>query len=396
MLFDGERYGGELFLGEVAGFPRKDSSIFRDDVPHVHESVNSLIASCLADVFDWNILVTLADLAPMLSLLALAVSLLLLLLQMPCVASGEIAKVAEVFMGCETFRQDDLHVMGELGIAAVVLVMVDDGLNFRFVTVEIGNGELHVEVMLFQLIVQNFHVILKAGKCHAVAEQGLDHFFGGEVERVGVALQVSDFLRDGVSIGNDFLNAVVGGRFLSEENSVVLFQAGVTNKTDARRPVVASMVDKAVMSGLTNPIKHTWTEEEKAKARATLGISGGGGTQLYKHEMIMDRTTDDTGDEYFYKITITLPTSQAFAAFVDLMQYLSDNGLQSLFRMYYVRNGGVDERAYYNLISGGYHTNGYNMFPHCTMMDNGTTSVVSLEGFITNWKTFEEYTPIPL
>jgi len=45
----------------------------------------------------------------------------------------------------------------------------------------------------------------------------------------------------------------------------------IADKTHSRKPIVPLTLDYAVMSGLTNPIKHTWTEEQKGSARKTIG-----------------------------------------------------------------------------------------------------------------------------
>lgn len=184
-------------------------------------------------------------------------------------------------------------------------------------------------------------------------------------------------------------------------------ESQIKAKGDTNQVIAPQYLEYAVKAGLIPKSRYTteeyaalltldntWTPEEQAAAQQTLGISSG--TQLYKHELIMDRTTDEYGDEFFYKIVITLPTSQVFEIFNNLIEYLVVNGLQGLFRMYYTRGNGTDVRAYYNLINGGYHTNGYDLFPHCTKMEEGIATIISLQDFITSGKAFEGYTPIPL
>lgn len=198
-----------------------------------------------------------------------------------------------------------------------------------------------------------------------------------------------------------------GGIFIETNGNASLIKASentILTRNTVPQIIASSNIDLALKIAITGKKKVDnvitygnqleLTESEQQSVKDWLGISSG--TQLYKHTMIFDRTTEnEIGDTYYYKIVLLLPKSEPFNDFHDLLNYLGNNGLSSLFQMYYEKSGTVI-KAYYNLINGGYHTLS-NYFTHCTLVEDGNiTNLYSLEGFIITTQTFEEYTPIPL
>lgn len=88
--------------------------------------------------------------------------------------------------------------------------------------------------------------------------------------------------------------------------------AGLEGQYGGYAPVTAERLAYGVKHALINPDKSkapaNWTDEERAKARETLGISGSGGTKLYKHTFeLISKENDENGIVFatgsFYAIT---------------------------------------------------------------------------------------------
>ena len=90
-------------------------------------------------------------------------------------------------------------------------------------------------------------------------------------------------------------------------------------KENVYRPITPKLLDYATMKALTNPKKHTWTAEEKAAARATLGISSGGGagSGLYLHTIAFNQSISSPEGEPFDKVYLFVITTDATPAAIN-------------------------------------------------------------------------------
>ena len=107
---------------------------------------------------------------------------------------------------------------------------------------------------------------------------------GGESSVQDVKIDGTSIVQDGVA--NIPIWTTYGGIMYSHGNGFAIVPANVseiTNRSPARKPVTMEVMDTAVKEAIVNPkaklngawVSTEWTNEEKAKARKTLGISEG-------------------------------------------------------------------------------------------------------------------------
>ena len=136
------------------------------------------------------------------------------------------------------------------------------------------------------------------------------------------------------------------GNFVSGDN---IYNALATNteidaKTSKYKPVVPANLDYAVKVGVTTNTNEL-TDEEKASAQAWLGISGGGGTQLYKHELIfgrVDTPSESLQQDYeyetrYYSLKFISTHSEPFENPYSALEHLYDNALLYSASINYIR-----------------------------------------------------------
>lgn len=129
------------------------------------------------------------------------------------------------------------------------------------------------------------------------------------------------------------------GLFIDANGSVTptaTSNQAMLNKTDNFTKISPKNLEYAVKAGLvTTDVLTTndgWNEDEKAAARETLGISGGG-ANLYKHKVRFNYL-DNSGDGtiyYFEELSFVSPSSTRIAeigqTITPVMTYLFDTGL---------------------------------------------------------------------
>lgn len=178
-----------------------------------------------------------------------------------------------------------------------------------------------------------------------------------------------------------------------------------------------SNLDYAVKEALMHPKKlaedkktwilTNWEDDEKAKAQQTLGITSG--TQLYKHELIINKVDNGDGNYSYVKFVFVSTKSTSYDAIQWAIDDACDSSFASLAKMYScTAEEGIDEvsgeiyvkeylnETYFNLIRLWDNEFGSDM-PFFTKYANRTITNFEMAYLITDMTgTIEEYAPEPL
>lgn len=238
-------------------------------------------------------------------------------------------------------------------------------------------------------------------------------FTGAEIDEklekavLGVQLNGTSIVENGVAnipiagingkLGLLFVDANSGTSIAANGRLYVVkaTESQIKAKGDTNQVIAPQYIQFAVKAGLIPKERYTteeynnllttsnsWTPEEQTAAQQTLGISSG--TQLYKHHIVAQ-----TGETTRYIVDIVSPRSTEY----DFGTLVEDiNNYPGFTRMYY------QEYMYQEYIGGNdWRVTGIHFMFEGQMMYGVDTATGALQlGYIMEFNTIEEYTPIPL
>ena len=187
------------------------------------------------------------------------------------------------------------------------------------------------------------------------------------------------------------------GLYVAADGTVTPVSApndAILAKTNSYVQISPKNLDYAVKVGVTtNTI--SLTEEEKQSAQNWLGISGG--TQLYKHELIINKTQDT-----YVELVFISTQSTPFTNVQTALESIFESDLECLVKGYtYNISVDIDGETYYKpmeIYIDFTKSIGSPPFDFCTTLEGGNEEqkFTDLSTIFPSDATIEEYTPIPL